>query len=775
VADPLDQYDPVFQAAGQEWNVDWRALKAIAAQESRGNARAVSPAGAQGLMQIVPGTQQHLGMTDPFDPVQSIYGAAKYMNEALTAERDNPQAALLYYHGGPGWRQRYGPESAGYVPGVASRYQQYAKADTGTMTDATPAPVKPQGGNDVAQADDPFTKALQAPAESTATPAPAAANAPDPFTAALGSQDSGASSEQPTGKLEDVVASPDAATADVPQPQSQSMPTPSIEQARDKVRGFFQGADTATLNALAPGPDAGPNEKLGRRVLATGALAAIRAAGGLAEMPLDVLLGLQRGPANALTINPETGTMNLTPEAMSVATLGASPLRFSGATPFVREPPGTFTKPPPVSVDELTAAIQRADKQPPAGATATPPEGAAPQPESAGAAATPTTAVGMTPGEEQAYRSTAEGRKLLEQQQPGLQDRNAYVQGVQPNQAEIEQTVNAARELKSLGAQSTEVSQAQKEIAAANNEARQQHFERIAGSPVDVENAVTARQAQADADLKATWANKTDADASPVLDLADQIKASPDGRRPAVRKAVDSVTGELHDADGNLITDPEQLYGVRKHIDDLLSKEGQRETPLSARASANLQALKEQLDGVIEAAAPGFKQYLQNFADASKRIDEMRVLQGHEAKLYDSQGRMTYNNVQRMMRNIVDSRAASGINPYKSISDDTMQQLWNLRDDLRRVAGAQELARTPGSDTTQNMVDLFRTYSRLAGPAAMHGVANMIWPGWGSLAVSGAGRAIAPYRAARAAQRVTARGMQMLRPTNALQNPNAPP
>jgi soluble lytic murein transglycosylase-like protein len=127
--DPLAPYDPVFQAAGQEWNVDPLLLRSIAMQESGGNARAVSVAGAQGLMQIMPKTQRYLGVTDPFEPVQSIYGAAKYMAEALDKE-GSPDRALLYYHGGPGWRQSYArdKESQDYVPAVAGHYQRFLKA-----------------------------------------------------------------------------------------------------------------------------------------------------------------------------------------------------------------------------------------------------------------------------------------------------------------------------------------------------------------------------------------------------------------------------------------------------------------------------------------------------------------------------------------------------------------------------------------------------------------------------------------------------------------------
>jgi soluble lytic murein transglycosylase-like protein len=129
--DPLAPFDHIFQAAGQEWNVDPLLLKAMARQESGGDPNKVTPAGrgnvAQGLMQITPATQKTLGVQDPFDPVESIWGAAKYMDEALQREK-TAEDALRYYHGGPGWRKAFGPESRGYVPAVGRYYKQYIDA-----------------------------------------------------------------------------------------------------------------------------------------------------------------------------------------------------------------------------------------------------------------------------------------------------------------------------------------------------------------------------------------------------------------------------------------------------------------------------------------------------------------------------------------------------------------------------------------------------------------------------------------------------------------------
>lgn len=507
---------------------------------------------------------------------------------------------------------------------------------------------------------------------------------------------------------------------------------------------------------------------------------------GVLRAPLQGLVGgggwSQTGN---LTIDPATNAMRLTPEAASVPAFAASPLNVRAVPPE-----GVIAGGPqvagvnPLSPEVAAAADARAATAGPApsspvpNAPAAPPvasQGTAAGPQPAGAAVTPPGAATLTPAEVAAYRATAEGNKLLENQRVGEPDRASYVPGVTPNAAEQEQTVNAARELKSMGITAPDASQQMKLAAQANNDARTSYFQDTARSPVDVQRAEQARAEQADADLKATWANKTDADASSVQDAANQILAGPDGKRKAVQSVVSSVVDQLHDAAGNLETDPEILYGVRKHIDDLLSPQGQRETPMAARATASLQTLKDTLDGVIEQAAPGFKQYLKNFSDASKPIDEMQVLQDAEPNLFKGpNATLRYSDFQRFMKNVVDMRNAQGVNPYKSISDDTMQRLWNLRDDLRRSASAQELARAPGSDTASNIIDAMKQYGKLAGQVGMEAAAAHIFGPAGPMMVRGARAVVAPIMEQRAATTAAQRLQQMLYPSNPLNQPPAP-
>jgi soluble lytic murein transglycosylase-like protein len=111
-------------------------LKAVAMQESGGNPN-LKDGPAQGLMQITPQTQKKLGVEDPLDPVQSIFGAAKYLDEALRREK-TPEDALRYYHGGPRWRTKYGEESRNYVPNVSKYYRQYQADQQAAQPPETP-------------------------------------------------------------------------------------------------------------------------------------------------------------------------------------------------------------------------------------------------------------------------------------------------------------------------------------------------------------------------------------------------------------------------------------------------------------------------------------------------------------------------------------------------------------------------------------------------------------------------------------------------------------
>lgn len=117
----------LFNAAGAAHGVDPVLLAAMARTESSFDPSAVSPAGAQGLMQLMPGTAKGLGVTDPFDPAQSVQGAAQLMRDLLD-RFGRVDHALAGYNAGPGAVIRYDgippyAETQGYVSKILSLVQ----------------------------------------------------------------------------------------------------------------------------------------------------------------------------------------------------------------------------------------------------------------------------------------------------------------------------------------------------------------------------------------------------------------------------------------------------------------------------------------------------------------------------------------------------------------------------------------------------------------------------------------------------------------------------
>lgn len=98
---------PLLTKAGSAFNVEADLLASVVRQESNGHTRAVSRTGAQGLMQLMPGTASDLGVADSFAPGDNIQGGTAYLNALLVRYNDNIALALAAYNAGPAAVDRY--------------------------------------------------------------------------------------------------------------------------------------------------------------------------------------------------------------------------------------------------------------------------------------------------------------------------------------------------------------------------------------------------------------------------------------------------------------------------------------------------------------------------------------------------------------------------------------------------------------------------------------------------------------------------------------------
>jgi soluble lytic murein transglycosylase-like protein len=127
----LKPYGPEIKAAATRFQVDPALVRAVIHAESAFNAKAISPKGAQGLMQLMPTTARELGVQDAQAPPQNIRGGVDYLARMLRQFDGDITLATAAYNAGPGAVSRYGgvppyAETRAYVERVGILHERYA-------------------------------------------------------------------------------------------------------------------------------------------------------------------------------------------------------------------------------------------------------------------------------------------------------------------------------------------------------------------------------------------------------------------------------------------------------------------------------------------------------------------------------------------------------------------------------------------------------------------------------------------------------------------------
>lgn len=135
VAVPASEaYDDIIREAAGIYDLDPNLIHAVMQAESAFHPYAVSRAGAEGLMQLMPELSDEMGVNNAFDPRENIMGGVRYLKRLMDYYDDNLDLVLASYNAGPGNVERYGgvppfQETRNYVKTIKDILKQRRKAD----------------------------------------------------------------------------------------------------------------------------------------------------------------------------------------------------------------------------------------------------------------------------------------------------------------------------------------------------------------------------------------------------------------------------------------------------------------------------------------------------------------------------------------------------------------------------------------------------------------------------------------------------------------------
>lgn len=711
-----DDYSTLIDQAGQKWNVDPRLISTVIGVESSGNPNAVGPSTpygkAVGLGQLIPATAHALGVSDPTDPRQAIPAVAQLLSQNLDRYGNVPDAVAAY-HGGTD-QANWGPKTQAYVQKVTSQYgaQQPAQSQSA-----------PQQG---AQLVDPFaTSAPQHAAAAVPSPLTPSANSSqvDPFAGVdqqVAAQKSGQQDHGLLAQLGDaasafghhVMAPLHGAAQDIEHGVNAAVQ--AVAPNTDFAHAVQQtvNSDDAAVQRWEQQYQASTPDNAGSYAgaVAGEVVPAVVAGGtrlikGGADLAANLAgrVGLGQGATTAAQLLGRTAASAGLGGALAATTPVTTPGDFADQKAQQIGTGLTVGAIAPAAGDAIGAVGGRAGN-------------------TLRSLVDPFTQGGQSRIAENTLLRFANGgptqvngAQLVAGSEPTLAEAtgNAGIAGLQRTMRDLQPNAFAQRE-------------------ADNAAARTAQFENTSGTKVDIASAEQARDAQAAQQLGSVFQNVSQANPAPVLQTIDSILSGPGGQRSSVSSSLNRVRNMIQDPQSGVVqADPNFLYqSVRKEIGDMLDQRMANANPAGLQASRELLAVRDELDNAIDGAAPGFKQYLSDYASSSQPIDAMTHLQG--LNLTDANGNITLAKVQNALNGISKQQAKPGVNNAKSVSRQQIDDLTSLRDDLLRQSNLGK-GRTVGSATAQNLA-----FQNVLANALPGKVANLV----GNAGPAGIGSAI---------------------------------
>jgi hypothetical protein len=249
-------------------------------------------------------------------------------------------------------------------------------------------------------------------------------------------------------------------------------------------------------------------------------------------------------------------------------------------------------------------------------------------------------------------------------------------------------------------------------VLSANQQALLESFRRLGGRGGDVTTPgsipyAEAKRASVTGPLReSAFANKQPVSVEPITNAISGIMANPATQRKTVDEAmgyVNSLLAKRVNPETGTI-DPMALYSVRKDITDAMAGKLAGEQSNLRLAKGQLAELLPVIDNAIEAGAPGFKNYMRQFEKSSSAIDQMRLLQGIEAKVTTGQPNLMTGEPVLAAAALRRQVAAKADEIGAQLSPAAQTRLDNIINEINRgQAATAPGVKAPGSNTFQNM------------------------------------------------------------------------
>jgi hypothetical protein len=472
--------------------------------------------------------------------------------------------------------------------------------------------------------------------------------------------------------------------------------------------------------------------------------------------------------ANQITGDPRAGRdVTALAQVLPFAHIGTG-------VPPVAKPPNPLDRPAFVSersapprppgmtdADRINQLIEHdtAETAPPGPRSAPPPEvpaapnsagdihaGEAPTPRSGGAAATPGEAIPDPTRVERARNLRVSiNETARERAGPELVDDRAYVTTLPNNPDPLPPRMTPERDFSPQTALDHKYSYGEDASGyradydanhAARNRGMRDLLEHDAGDGITLDQLRKTRREVAP-DAFGAFDGEQPVDASGFRGRIQRSLDSAEGKREAVERTLNNVLGRLHDREGNLETMPSTLYGVRKHIDDLIEKARNPKDREGTDAAASVHILRDlasEMDDLIQSGASKYQAYRDAYREASQPVNQQRFLQQYQGgtkKLWDGAGNLQKERVDRMLEDIHKGIADPKFNLAQSLTDEQIQNIINVRNELATRTLRDDQAKVGGSPTAQLLNQAAKRGSgplaqtlKNVGELALHGAAG---------------------------------------------------